>query len=109
MKSKRGSPARLVAWMLIVSTLELADATVLAENTDPTGSDSQYAYAENVGWLNAEPGGDSGDGIQVNNLDLTGWMWGENIGWVSMSCDNTGSCGTVAYGVLNDACGNLTG
>lgn len=40
---------------------------------------------------------------------LRGWMYGENIGWVSLSCENTASCGTVDYGVTNDGDGRLGG
>ena len=36
-------------------------------------------------------------------------MWGENVGWISLSCNNTGSCVTVNYGVTNDNCGMLAG
>jgi len=81
----------------------------VAENIDPANDDSQYAYAENVGWLNAEPNGDGGNGVQVGDAVLSGWMWGENVGWVSLSCVNTGTCGVASYGVMNDACGNLSG
>jgi hypothetical protein len=83
--------------------------TVFAENIDPYNDDSQYAYGENIGWLNAEPLGDGGPGVAVNDTKLTGHLWGENIGWVSLSCENTGSCGTVNYGVTNDGGGNLSG
>jgi hypothetical protein len=47
--------------------------------------------------------------VQVSDTELTGWMWGENTGWISLSCENTTSCATVDYGVSNDACGNLAG
>jgi len=80
-----------------------------AENIDPNDDDTQYAYGENVGWLNAEPNGDGGDGVEVTDADLTGYIWVENIGWVSLSCENTSSCGTVDYGVANDGRGNLSG
>jgi hypothetical protein len=79
------------------------------ENIDPSGNGAQYAWAENVGWLNAEPAGQGGPGLEVETLELGGWMWGENIGWVSLSCTNTSSCGTVSYGVANDGCGTLSG
>jgi hypothetical protein len=59
--------------------------------------------------MNAEPSGDGGPGVQVEDSELTGWIWGENIGWISLSCLNTGTCGTVEYRVANDACGTLTG
>ena len=62
-----------------------------------------------VGWINAEPGGDGADGVLVGNFGLTGYMWGENIGWISLSCQNTSSCGTVSYGVRNDGHGSLSG
>jgi hypothetical protein len=87
----------------------LAGGVALAENIDPGGTGSQYAWAENVGWINAEPGGNGGPGVQVDDVEITGYMWGENIGWVSLSCQNTASCGTGSYGVHNDTCGHLTG
>lgn len=47
--------------------------------------------------------------------NVTGWAWSGSIGWVSMNCTNTASCGTVNYGVtINDSttcgdCGDLVG
>ena len=84
-------------------------APLLAENIDPANDASQYAWAENVGWVNAEPSGDGGAGVQVADFELSGWMWGENVGWLSLSCINTGSCATVDYRVTNDKCGTLAG
>lgn len=78
-----------------------------AENIDPYENGSQYAYGENVGWLNFEPNTD--DGVQVAFNKLIGFIWAENIGWISMSCENTASCSTVNYGVTNDGDGNLSG
>jgi hypothetical protein len=81
----------------------------LAENMDPQNDSSQYAYGENVGWLNAEPLGDGGSGVHVEDFELSGWMWGENIGWISLSCANTASCWAVEYGVRNNGGGALSG
>ncbi|MHC4659081.1 MAG: hypothetical protein ACYS83_07890 [Planctomycetota bacterium] len=78
-----------------------------AENIDPNEDGSQYAYGENVGWMNFEPS--QGDGAHVSQTQLTGYVWAENIGWISLSCENTASCGTVNYGVINDGSGNLSG
>jgi len=80
-----------------------------AENVDPNSDGSQYAYGENVGWLNAEPSSDGGPGVQVDPNKLTGWIWAENVGWISLSCENTSSCGTVDYGVTNNGEGRLSG
>ena len=95
--------------MLLVILVFLAGGMAAAENIDPDNDDSQKAWAENVGWINAEPNGDGGDGIQVGDNELSGWMWSENTGWVSLSCKNTLSCATTDYGVLNDGNGVLTG
>lgn len=80
-----------------------------AENIDPNDDDIQYAYGENVGWFNAEPNGDGEDGVEVTHAGLTGYIWAENIGWISLSCENTSSCAAVDYGVTNDGRGNLSG
>jgi len=88
----------------------MLSSAVYAENIDPNEDDSQYAYGENVGWLNFEPNGAGPNvGAQVGEYKLTGFIWAENIGWISLSCENTGSCGTVNYGVTNDGAGNLSG
>lgn len=80
-----------------------------AENVDPAGGGSRYAWAENLGWLNAQPGGPGGVGMQVGDAELSGWVWAENAGWISLSCKTTLSCDAVDYGVLNDGNGVLTG
>ncbi len=80
---------------------------VFAENIDPATDGHQYAYGENVGWLNVEPS--CSDGVEVDGFKLEGYIWAENIGWISLSCENTLSCGTVDYGITNDGVGNLSG
>jgi hypothetical protein len=93
--------------LFLVGFLILCCTSLYAENIDPNDDGSQYAYGENIGWLNFEPS--EGDGAHVSQTQLTGYVWAENIGWVSLSCENTGSCGTVNYGVTNDGAGNLAG
>jgi hypothetical protein len=105
-------------WGMLFLTALVSTATVMvflgsqpvfAENIDPDDDGSQYAYGENVGWLNAEPLGDGGPGVEVEDSKLAGYIWAENIGWVSLSCENTSSCASVNYGVMNDGNGNLSG
>ena len=86
----------------IIFLMSLYGATVFAENIDPDNDGSQYAWGENVGWLNLEPGGNGGIGVVVGDSELTGYMWGENIGWLNLSPFTGG-------GVNNDGAGNLTG
>jgi hypothetical protein len=79
----------------------LSPCLVFAENIDPDSNDSQYAYGENVGWINLEPGGNGGSGVEVSDTALTGYAWGENVGWIKFDPSNGG--------VTNDGNGNLTG
>ena len=89
--------------LLIISVMiGIGVVTARAENIDPDNDDSQYAYGENVGWLNFEPGGNGGSGAEVTSSAVTGYVWGENIGWINLS--------PVSYGgVANDGAGNLSG
>jgi hypothetical protein len=61
-----------------------------------------------LGWVNAQPNGPGGPGVQVSDSGLTGWAWSENAGWISLSCTNR-SCAGESYGVTNDGCGTLSG
>ncbi len=105
-------PLALAALLLVV--LALAAAGAFAENIDPLNDNSQYAWGENVGWLNAEPSGEGGPGIAVTSTKLTGYMWGENMGWINMNCQNNYGPGCPGspggnWGVTNDGAGNLGG
>ena len=84
-----------------VVLLLFCSAGYAAENIDPDNDGSQYAYGENVGWLNLEPQGDGGHGVEVTDSALTGYMWGENIGWINLT--------PTEGGVVNDGNGNLSG
>ena len=81
------------------------------ENIDDEDQGAQYAWSEIGGWLNAEPKppGGSLPGLFVSHGGVTGYAWFENLGWLSLSCENTSSCGTTSYGVINDGAGNLSG
>ena len=84
----------------LVLTICLISAKLsFAENIDPYEDGSQYAYSENVGWLNFEP--NEGQGVTVDDSNLTGYVWAENIGWINLD-PNFG-------GVTNDGTGLLSG
>jgi len=90
--------------------ITLAITQVQAADTIDSGNNgSQYAWSESSGWLNAEPEGDGGSGMQVKLMAVDGWLWFESIGWVSLSCVNTGSCQITNYGVGHDGSGILSG
>lgn len=44
-----------------------------------------------------------------NDDDLRGWVWNDNIGWVSMNCVSAGTCGAVNYGVDLTPANDLVG
>lgn len=80
-----------------------------SDTVDPNNDGSQYAWTENVGWLNAEPLGDGGPGMRVLATRVEGWLWLENAGWVSLSCHTTDSCSSVDFDVTHDGFGALAG
>jgi hypothetical protein len=52
----------------------------------------------------------------MSGTGVTGYMWGENIGWINMSCKNNDGpppndiCNDAGnYGITNDGLGNLSG
>ena len=85
---------------IILLVLLTASTFCYAENIDPYNDSSQYAYGENVGWLNFEP--KTGGGVQVSSTMLKGYVWAENIGWINL-------LPSVYGGVFNDGSGNLFG
>lgn len=102
---KKGLPPCAFAALFVL----WVSGAALAENVDPAADGSQYAWGENTGWLNAEPQGDGAMGVQATDTELTGWIWAGDHGWISLSCQNTSSCGVNGYGITNDGKGNLSG
>lgn len=102
-------PMRWTLLALLTGTL-----AVLAENTS-TDPANKYAWAENVGWMNASPT-NVGQAVYVHFNGNTGWLsgyaWGENIGWVKMGADFGGPYANTtsnSWGVNLAANGKLSG
>lgn len=95
--------------MALALAVLLAGSAAFAENINPANDGSKYAWSENMGWINAQPSGPGGPGVQVSDATLTGYAWSESAGWISLSCANDNSCSTSSYGVTNDGCGTLSG
>ena len=56
---------------------------IYGENIDPYDDGFQYAYGENVGWINFEP---SNGGVTIDSDgNFDGRAWGENIGWINFN------------------------
>jgi len=89
-----------ITYAEVLTVLIIGSCTVFAENIDPNNNGSQYAYGENIGWVNFEPGA-AGSGATVTDANLNGYIWAENIGWIKLS---------PAYGgISNDGTGKLSG
>ncbi len=90
----------------ILGLLLLGANTALAENIDPDNDGSQYAYGQNVGWLNFEPNvAEPNVGATVSEEKLTGFIWAENIGWINLDPNDD----DPNTGVSNDGSGHLSG
>ncbi|MHC4498246.1 MAG: RCC1 domain-containing protein, partial [Planctomycetota bacterium] len=87
-------PAFLVGFLILCSV------NLYAESIDPCDDGSQYAYGQNVGWLNFEP--NQGPGVIVSTEQLAGYVWVPNIGWVNLLPQSHG-------GVYIDGTGKLYG
>lgn len=44
-----------------------------------------------------------------SSATISGYAWSDTIGWISMSCSNTGTCGTSNYSILYGHGGTLGG
>jgi len=67
-----------------------------------------YAWNSRSGWINF---GYSGGNVFVPEGigDLSGFAHSDNIGWISLNCVSTNSCGSIQYKVSSDANGELSG
>ena len=98
-QQKRSITILLVTGVLVMSVI------AGAENIDPDNTDLQYAYGENIGWIDWE--GFAGSGVHVYDTYLDGYIWGENVGWINTWYQIGGSGPDT--GVVNDGNGNLSG
>lgn len=81
---------------------------------DGSGNMSGYAWSDNIGWISAQSADVSGCPAgtcapRVSGTEFLGWWkaiaadgngWD---GWISLSCQNTGTCGTSNYGISNSS------
>ncbi len=100
----------LVAALAVVGVIRLQDAfvaRVARASTSISGAqtNAKLAWAENIGRVNFST---LGGNFRISTTALTGYAWGEGIGWISLNCSNTGTCGTTNYGVANSS-GTLSG
>jgi hypothetical protein len=91
---------------IVVMAIAALATVAYAENIDPNEDGSQYAYGENVGWINFEPNvAGPNVGATVSDQNVTGFIWAENIGWINLDPND----GSKTSGITNDGTGILSG
>lgn len=88
---------RILFANLIIATIVFIPAASFASTTNGT-IQNQYAWGENVGWVNFLP--TDGD-IHITDSTITGYAWDPNYGWINFA--------PTQSGVINDGSGNLSG
>ena len=84
----------------VATVFALAAASTLpAANVDPDALGLHWVWSENAAWIDAQPDGAEGPGLQLTDAAVSGWLWAANIGWISAHCINTKSCADVSYGL----------
>ncbi|NLI76169.1 MAG: InlB B-repeat-containing protein, partial [Candidatus Riflebacteria bacterium] len=95
----------VTAGLSVTATFEALTGTVVAGQ--------QYAWGENVGWINFQPAGGGTSARLGTNGSLTGMAWSENLGWIRLSAEGATApfANTTAgnWGVNISAAGALTG
>ena len=56
---------------------------------DGNGNLSGYAWGENTGWINFEP---TFGGVSIVDGEFDGYAWSENYGWIQFDCGISGAC-----------------
>ena len=101
-----------IPYLAIIIALSLTVAAVAQSNIDPN---HKSAWGENIGWQDWRDANGSIDGVRVHATFLSGYMWAENVGWISVG-DGSPAGGThyantdgSDFGVNIDSNGDLFG
>ena len=90
---------RTSCFCIVVVAVAFVSSVLHAETIDPNDNGAQYAWGNNVGWLNFEPG--QGTGVTVTDKTITGYVWSENIGWINLSPASHGGVSKTIAGELS--------
>jgi hypothetical protein len=101
--------------LFIAAGLSAAAGSAVAQPLSNVRDNAKYSWAENVGFLNWRDAVNDTEGVRVRFTSggfLTGYIWGENIGWINTGNGNGPYANTNStnYGVnVNLTTGALTG
>ena len=99
--------SRLAIFLLIGFALFVLPGFVFAAQIgtiDPYSQGYQYAWSDNIGWINFAPKNGSGNyiGLRITDKAVIGYAWSQNYGWINF--------GPTPYiSVTNDGFGHLSG
>ena len=80
---------QLFCAVFVLCFLKLCFSNAYAGNLDPNKNGLQYAYGENIGWINFETNiAEPNVGATVTDSNFTGFIWAENIGWINFGLAN---------------------
>lgn len=106
----------LVAFLFIASVFGFSPTLAIASSTNGTinpNVDGNYTAkllsdgsSINFGYF---PINNPTKQVHVTSSELTGYMWGETIGWINLNCSNNSSCGSSNFKVSNTSSGVLSG
>ncbi|MFM2083061.1 MAG: hypothetical protein RL380_1752, partial [Verrucomicrobiota bacterium] len=110
--------AIFAAFLCLIAQSALALPSNLDGDPPLFGNSKHFAWAQNAGWVNAQPFGYTDNGVQVTPLTVSGLAWAQNLGWVSFGSGSpqnglrysqqTTTTG-ADFGVNMDWQGNLSG
>jgi len=109
MKPKLTLGMAVVALLFAISLLWAPTANA-ASTIDPV---NKYAYAANLGWMDAR--GDVANGAVIGEYVCSGYIWAANVGWINLGNGSAANGiqyqnnSATDYGVNNDGLGNLRG
>ena len=97
-KNKKTVASAVLAFVFLFFGILFYSSNVSASSSvggiDPA---NHYAWGENVGWIDF-----ASTSVDYASTTLSGWAYGENIGFISLNCKNTSSCGDNPYAVTDD-------
>lgn len=96
--------------VLAFLSLLLAAASVQAQST--INATNKYAYAANLGWVNAR--GDVANGLVIGEYVCSGFAYAANVGWINFGGGNSpngyySNLSSADFGVNQDGTGRLRG
>jgi hypothetical protein len=100
------------AWSSTVGWIQFGGQAGFPSGSGTTGANVAVSGTNVTGWIRGLANGGGWDGwismrgtspaygVTLSGTAMSGWAWGGDVvGWISFSCSDSGTCGTVNYGV----------